>query len=345
MCADEDFEALQERKKLFQSNFLSFNSMRSYTTGVNEFVTFTALFRNHLNVYPYFPISDDTLATFVVWESQFIAPASIKSYLAGVRAWQMWNGHAFPAMKERLPVFQAFQGLKRYFGAPSVSKLEVTPSMLLRIYGLLDFNDPNQHAIWAAMLLAYYATLRKDNISVGKASSFNPRANLTLSDLELNPTEMTGLLHIKHAKQNQFFDRSHSIPIHGYGGKLCVITALLSMLKATSAANRTGDSALFQIRGAKGKWAPMTHSHFTTTFKKLATAARYDASKFAGHSFRRGSATRLFRLGVSPELIKWQGDWSSDAWERYIEVDPQAKASVPLALIRDAQQAEISFTD
>ena len=329
---------MQDRLRIFQANFLSNNTVASYTTGVKQFVIFCAIFRNHLPVYPYFPVSDTVLANFVVWESQFVEPNSVKQYIHGVAAWQQWNNYPFAKLKERLPVFQAFQGLKRYFGAPSQSVMEVTADMLARIYPLVDRTNPDDITLWAAFLMAYYCTLRKDNISVGKADAFNPRANLCNGDLVLDSSGSKGTVTIKHAKCNQFFERSHTIPLIGYGGKLCVIAALSDMLIRVPC-SREASKPLFQLASGKS-FVPMTHSNFVRGFKRLAAKAGYNPNNYAGHSFRRGSATAAFRADVPKELIKWQGDWASDAWERYVELTENQKAQLPKALVAGAALAE-----
>ena len=75
-------------------------------------------------------------------------------------------------------------------------------------------------------------------------------------------------------------------------------------------------------------------------FKKLAEKAGYNPRIYSGHSFRRGSGTRAFNLGCDTDLIKWQGDWVSDAWEAYIELDNSLRLKVPTALVQDLAQHE-----
>ena len=79
----------------------------------------------------------------------------------------------------------------------------------------------------------------------------------------------------------------------------------------------------------------MSRTFFVESFKKLAKMAGYNLDDYAGHSFRRGSGTRSFKLKCCPELIKWQGDWVSDAYEAYIELDVEQKEIIPKALAAD----------
>ena len=235
--------------------------------------------------YPIFPIQDQTLAYFVTWQSQFVKPQTVKQYIFGVRAWQLWNGFTFTPLKERLQVFQALQGIKRYFGTPSKSVMEVTPEIMCKMAQLVDFNDPNSTTVWAAMCLCYYCTLRKDNVTVGKQDAFNPRLNLTNGDLAVDSNTLRGAITIKHSKTNQFFHKTHTIPLVGYGGRVCVISALAKMIRATQGASRAAAQPLFQVKSGS-KFVPMSRTFFVESFKKLAKMAGYNPDDYAGHSFR-----------------------------------------------------------
>ena len=49
------------------------------------------------------------------------------------------------------------------------------------------------------------------------------------------------------------------------------------------------------------------------------------SKEFSGHSFRRGGATYLFKMGIPGELIQVMGDWHSDAYKAYLEIDLSTK--------------------
>ena len=46
--------------------------------------------------------------------------------------------------------------------------------------------------------------------------------------------------------------------------------------------------------------------------------AGINADDYLGHSFQRGGANFAIKSGVSFPLIKCQGDWASNAYERYL---------------------------
>ena len=81
-----------------------------------------------------------------------------------------------------------------------------------------------------------------------------------------------------------------------------------------------------------GSISPLTHSQFVSAFKFLVSRAGLDWNQYSGHSFRRGGATFAFRIGVSAEVIKAQGDWKSEAYIRYIELDDSSRLALPQSM-------------
>ena len=184
--------------------------MASYNTGVNAFLGFKTLAREYIPMHPIFPISDETLAHFTSFQGQFVAPDSVKQYIYGVKAWQQWNGHKFPPLKERHILFEAIQGLKRFFGVPPEHTMEVTPQMITDMEQKVDWSNPNDVTILTAMLLCYNCTLRKDNVTVGKIDAFNPRNNITNADIALDSNTLRGMVTIRKSKTNNYHDRTHT---------------------------------------------------------------------------------------------------------------------------------------
>ena len=72
--------------------------------------------------------------------------------------------------------------------------------------------------------------------------------------------------------------------------------------------------ALFSYRN-KSTVCILTYYKFLSALKST-----LKPSLFSGHSFRRAGASYSFACGVDPFWIKSQGDWSSNAYERYLYV-------------------------
>lgn len=63
--------------------------------------------------------------------------------------------------------------------------------------------------------------------------------------------------------------------------------------------------------------------------KKFCSVVGLDASLFSAHSLRKGGATVALLAGVDDTMVKAQGDWVSDAYQRYITFSMAQRESVP----------------
>lgn len=75
-----------------------------------------------------------------------------------------------------------------------------------------------------------------------------------------------------------------------------------------------GDSPLFCDKGGKA----MTLRKVMPAFRAALAELGHVVPARVGISFRAGGATRLGDMGMSPDLIKLRGRWSSDCFERYV---------------------------
>jgi hypothetical protein len=125
------------------------------------------------------------------------------------------------------------------------------------------------------------------------------------------------------------------------GSCLCPVAAVLWVFAYLQ---RQGQLApgrpAFMMRSGR-KWVPMTHAFFVGQLKKLLQKAGLDEDQYGGQSFRRGGATAAFQMDATSELIKLQGDWRSDCYQRYAEVVYARRLELPRLLVAAAQQAAL----
>jgi hypothetical protein len=65
------------------------------------------------------------------------------------------------------------------------------------------------------------------------------------------------------------------------------------------------------------------------SLKALLQMAGFNPANFSGHSFRRGAATDSFSLTNKHDQIQLHGDWISEAYLRYNEVDDDYRLELP----------------
>jgi hypothetical protein len=67
--------------------------------------------------------------------------------------------------------------------------------------------------------------------------------------------------------------------------------------------------------------SPIPYRDFQQVFKQLVGLTGRDPPGYSSHSFRRGGASYAFKVGVPGELIQTQGDWVSECYKRYLQMD------------------------
>ena len=77
-------------------------------------------------------------------------------------------------------------------------------------------------------------------------------------------------------------------------------------------------SSLFSYPLPSGGYSHLTYASFSKLLTTVLIESGISPTQYSGHSFRRGGASFAFSCGIPSDLIKFQGDWSSDAYLRYL---------------------------
>ena len=121
-------------------------------------------------------------------------------------------------------------------------------------------------------------------------------------------------LNLKQSKTDQFRKG-----VKEYTGAtdnhLCPVVAYLAIR------DRDLSSPLFKFHNNE----PLTRDRFVREVRKALREAGLDQSKYAGHSFRSGAATKA---GLEDSLIKTLGRWESSAYQLYIQLPRQCLLTV-----------------
>ena len=148
-----------------------------------------------------------------------------------------------------------------------------------------------------------------------KAGDKDKHAALSRANVLLVPQGV--IITVSKTKTIQCGERLLKIPLHrNPDSPLCPVTALQAIWELPALSS---DQPLFSFL-ADGGIQILDYKTFTDLFRTTIAAAGIDSSLYSGHSLRRGGATYAFKCGVPAAYIKLQGDWLSDAWERYIHL-------------------------
>ena len=244
--------------------------------------------------------------------------------MSGVKLFHLFSGLDFPYTKDFL-LSLTLRGIARNALHTPHRAPPVTPYILFQMSRVLDFkHDPMSCALFCAFLFTFFLMARLANIVPSSRNSFDPRRNLTRSDVVANEHGL--IVTFRSTKTIQFGERQLHIPLLRLpGSPLCPVSAYHRMVRLIPASPR---SPLFLLPGPRG-CTPLTKHRFVTEFRRVLSAAGVaDPSSFRGHSFRRGAASWAFNHGVPGELIQLYGDWTSDAYKVYLEFSVESKLAV-----------------
>ena len=104
-----------------------------------------------------------------------------------------------------------------------------------------------------------------------------------------------------------------------------------------------GDVPLFCYPYSLGLKA-LSYTGFLSLLKSFLTRLGVDPTRYAGHSFWRGGASLALAGHLPPELIKLQGDWRSDCYQRYLDPDLRTKFSAARTLAREVQSHQHAWS-
>ncbi len=274
------------------------------------------------------PVNSLNLARYITFLARsFKSPQSIANYLNGVRIYHLSNGFSFQLLND-FRVSLALRSVRRSLGDYPLSKLPITPSILLDIYRLMDLTNPLHLALWVAFLVAFFAFLRKSNLVPSSQGTFNPQMQLQRGSFMLQ-TDGSLLICITWSKTIQFKQRVLHIPLHPIpNSPLCPVTNYLRMVARIPAPPQ---SPAF-VYPLGNSLATHTHSSFVSYLRFFLSKANYPAADYSGHSFRKGGCVFASICNVPVELIKIHGDWRSNAYERYLLLPLSKRKQVASAM-------------
>ena len=307
--------------KGFKKKAFALATQKTYKSQLSSYLQFCLEFK----CVP-LPVSQSTLLCYTAFLARRLLPSSIPNYLNVVRLLHLESGYCNP-LEGNFELSLLKKGINRQLGVPPRQKLPLTVTMLRRMHPFLSLCDPKDLAFWAACVLGFLGFMRKSTLLPLSANVEGVKILLREDVKELDLSSF--VLVVRQSKVIQFGQRVHSIPFAiSPDYILCPVRSLLSHFGASPLG---GKRPLFNYT-VSGRELCLSQSAFVVRLNSLLRAAGYKASDYSAHSLRRGGASLAFDLGLSPLQIKMRGDWSSDAYERYVHISSSSAMSVALSL-------------
>ena len=126
-----------------------------------------------------------------------------------------------------------------------------------------------------------------------------------------------GHLSVRWSKVIQFRECNLQIPLQRIpNSAFCPINVLLGMF--IECPPPSGPVPFFCYK-ENSSCLPLTQVSFTKRLHEVLQSLGFSPDKYSNHSFRRGGASFALNCGLPVDLIKLQGYWKSNAYERYLE--------------------------
>lgn len=269
------------------------------------------------------PATPDMVGLYCAFLSESISKVqTIKNLLNAVRFLHAFHGFdSFCVSHYRVQL--VLRGLKRMSPQLANRKLPITPAILRQIYSLLDMSRPFDATLWAAFLTGFHLFLRKSNLVPPSHLKFDPGLHLSRGHFSL----VTGglIVAIHWSKTIQCHERVHLIPVVTVpGSPLCLVSAFKNMCSLIPA---KPNAPAFLVPSNLG-FVSLTHASLVSYLRKLLTKIGLNPHSYSGHSFRRGGASSAFSANARGEAIRLHGDWKSQAYLCYLDVNLKQRLEV-----------------
>ena len=245
--------------------------------------------------------------------------------MQGIR--QLYLEHSLPnPLEANFAVKCIIKARQRSQPSGSHRKLPITVDMLKVIIAASDVYSSFDTACICAAIVAFFAFLRKANISVKPHDVWDAHS-LSRADIVLNQQALWITLHLTKTRGHSRVEPLR-IPIPYIRGSPLDPPAWWIHHQRLSPAPATEHA--FAYRSADGSIRALTHKDFCTFIRsKLSRGIpSLDITRYSHQSFRRGGATFAFACNVPPLFIQAMGDWLSDCYTRYIELDETIRLRV-----------------
>ena len=302
-------------------HYLAPNTVKTYSTGVRHYLVYC----NQLLIQA-LPIYEQVLENFVVSMAPRVGFKTIKVYLCGVQVFAVLN-RCLIKIRDMTNLKYVLRGIRRSQGS-SHTRLPKDPITLpqLRHLGLTlaaTRCPADRKMFTAALLTAFFGMLRVSEYTSPSVAAYDPTTHLCVNDVSINWQRRIMIINIKVSKTDPF-RQGATVRIPVLNNDLCPVMAMIRYL----AVRPNTQGPLFRF--ANGRF--LTRAHITS----LLVTSFPNNPRISSHSFRRGGATALARVGTPDYIVQLLGRWQSDAYLSYISLPDNFFATTFKKLARRA---------
>ena len=326
------FQRLEDWADILVQRDLAPSTQAGSRTMFNSWLTFCVFHgRPHLyNIDQDHAVLEQTLCVYAVYLAQgSLQYETVRTYtVVGVGRWH--RQVYLPFSTERMiKLGRLLSALRREIPVKLNPRLPITVPLLL---GMAELAEGQQGAVpcsfMAMCTLLIFGCRRLGEVASRSVGAYDPVRHLSRSCVHFDGDTM---LVVFPTLKNRPHGPPLVCPIPRVGGAFCAYTWMVRWL----AVSRITDpiAPLFQrvdSRSGLPTGQPLLKAMFIKHLQAQVRLVDPDApaQRFTGHSFRIAAASILALVcKASAHVIKEVGDWSSDCFMRYIQMQSQDKVS------------------
>ena len=199
---------MDDRTAFYFAQGLAASSLKTYQAAVNHYVKYC---QNSNNVCV--PVTEVVLCGFVSsLADEGLKHRTIKTYLSGVRYYQIKSGYADPFRGALLPHLDyVMKGIKCHqakAGAKAHTRLPITPSILHQLKKVWSSSgdEMDTKMLWSACCICFFGFLRAGEMTVPGDEEYDPQVHPSVGDIAVDDGRSPSLLciSIKQSKTDPF---------------------------------------------------------------------------------------------------------------------------------------------
>ena len=283
---------------------------------------------------------EDLVEDWILWmavhrpSGRQIGRKSLKKYESSFRAWhRRYARRDFGLGPKGSRVGDILKGYARLVDQPPPrERLGCTPADLAE-----GMSRQSISTMWrAAVSFGLVALARGCEFALdsGRREAFDPTQHMTVEDVSFffGPDGVEhARVRMRKRKDLRLLRGKHAVVIIAGapdGAHIDAVRALRSWIAVRRALGIADSRPLFCDEQGAG----ITVAQVRDMVKSLMEAVGRDPRLYGAHSLRIGGATAALAAGVSPQLIRLMGRWSSDIYEIYCRMSEEAALGVGAAI-------------
>jgi hypothetical protein len=308
-----DLSDLDTRTRFLQVNSIEKSTVKGYSTGARDYITFCLNHSLPLDPTP------STLSRYIAYTSQFIS--SGPKYLTGARHFLVDLYPDFDRNRAHPLVQSTIAGARKIRADPVRRKLPLRTTHLEAFLHVAHATGSYDDLLFITILsCAFYACHRMGElVTKNQKDLFDWRKIIKRGTLTFAGGRAQ--YHLPYHKGDRFYQGCDILFI---AQEVADPVTLLNKYITRRDALHGARVALFLREDS----SMPSRAWFDTRFFSV-----LDRS-FGGHSARSGGATFYASLGLSEDVIQALGRWSSSSWKIYVRDNPSVRAEAQLANIR-----------